>query len=169
MKKAFRRGLLPLILAAAMTVAASAWFVVSRSVTLADSHTAAVSITAEAVETGTGERYPITEEASILPAGTYVLTVKNDGDIPAAYVLTVENDGDVPAAYSLTVEDAAFSGDLETGRSDSAELTCYQSAWVSVTPLWSAESGHSLLDGHIVVGEAPSQPEVTGESSGTGE
>lgn len=155
MKKAFRRGLLPLILAAVMTVAASAWFVVSRSVTLADSHTAAVSITAEAVETGTGERYPITEEASELPAGTYVLTVKNDGKIPAAYV--------------LTVEDETFSGDLDTGRSDSAELTCYQSARVSVTPLWSAESGHSLLDGHIVVDEAPSQPEVTGESSGTGE
>ena len=155
MKKAFRRGLLPLILTAAMTVAASAWFYVSRSVTLADSRTAAVSITAEAVETGTGERYPITEEASELPAGTYVLTVKNDGDIPAAYI--------------LTVEDAAFSGDLETGRSDSADLTCYRSARVSVTPLWSAESGHPLLDGHIVVGEAPSQPEVTGESSGTGE
>ena len=155
MKKAFRRGLLPLSLATAMTVAASAWFYVSRSVTLADSRTAAVSITAEAVETGTGERYPITEEASFLPAGTYVLTVKNDGAISAAYV--------------LTVEDAAFSGDLETGRSDSADLTCYQSARVSVTPLWSAESGHSLLDGHIVVGEAPSQPEVTGESSGTGE
>ena len=79
MKKAFRRGLLPLILAAAMTVAASAWFVVSRSVTLADSRTAAVSITAEAVETGTGERYPITEEESELPAGTYVLRVENDG------------------------------------------------------------------------------------------
>ncbi len=155
MKKAFRRGLLPLILAAAMTVAASAWFVVSRSVTLADSCTATVSITAEAVETGTGERYPISTEGSFLPAGTYDLTVKNDGAISAAYV--------------LTVEDAAFSGDLETGRSDSAELTCYQSARVSVTPLWSAESGHSLLDGHIVVGEAPSQPEVTGESSGTGE
>lgn len=155
MKKAFRRGLLPLILVAAMTVAASAWFVVSRSVTLADSRTAAVSITAEAVETGTGERYPITEEASELPAGTYVLTVKNGGDIPVAYI--------------LTVEDAAFSGELETGRSDSADLTCYRSVQVSVTPLWSAESGHSLLDGHIVVGEAPSQPEVTGESSGTGE
>lgn len=155
MKKAFRRGLLPLILAAAMTVAASAWFVVSRSVTLADSHTAAVSITAEAVETGTGVWYPISKEESTLPAGTYVLTVKNDGDIPAAYVLTVEGE--------------TFSGDLETGRSDSADLTCYRSAWVSVTPLWSAESGHSLLDGHIVVGEAPSQPEVTGESSGTGE
>lgn len=155
MKKAFRRGLLPLILAAAMTVAASAWFVVSRSVTLADSRTAAVSITAEAVETGTGVRYPITEEESTLPAGTYVLTVKNGGDIPAAYVLTVEGE--------------TFSGDLETGRSDSADLTCYRSARVSVTPLWSAESGHSLLDGHIVVGEAPSQPEVTGESSGTGE
>lgn len=154
MKKAFRRGLLPLILAAAMTVAASAWFVVSRSVTLADSRTAAVSVTAVAVEVTTGERFSI-EEESELPAGTYVLTVKNDGDIPAAYI--------------LTVEDAAFSGDLETGRSDSAELTCYQGAWVSVTPLWSAESGHSLLDGHIVVGEAPSQPEVTGESSGTGE
>lgn len=155
MKKAFRRGLLPLILAAAMTVAASAWFVVSRSVTLADSRTAAVSITAEAVETGTGERYPITEEASELPAGTYVLTVKNDGAISAAYV--------------LTVEDEAFSGDLDTGRDTAADLTCYKSARVSVTPLWSAESGHSLLDGHIVVGEAPSQPEVTGESSGTGE
>lgn len=155
MKKAFRRGLLPLILAATMTVAASAWFVVSRSVTLADSRTAAVSITAEAVETGTGVRYPITEEASELPAGTYVLTVENGGDVPAAYV--------------LTVEDETFSGDLDTGRSDSADLTCYQSARVSVTPLWSAESGHSLLDGHIVVGEAPSQPEVTGESSGTGE
>ena len=155
MKKAFRRGLLPLILAAVMTVAASAWFYVSRSVTLADSCTATVSITAEAVETGTGKRYLITEEASELPAGTYVLTVKNGGDIPAAYVLTVEGE--------------TFSGDLETGRSDSAELTCYQSARVSVTPLWSAESGHSLLDGHIVVGEAPSQPEVTGESSGTGE
>lgn len=154
MKKAFRRGLLPLILVAAMTVAASAWFVVSRSVTLADSRTAAVSIIAEAVETGTGERYPITEEASELPAGTYVLTVKNDGAISAAYV--------------LTVEDAAFSGDLETGRSDSADLTCYKSARVSVTPLWSAESGHPLLDGHIVVGEAPSQPEVTGEVSETG-
>lgn len=154
MKKAFRRGLLPLILAAAMTVAASAWFVVSRSVTLADSRTAAVSVTAVAVEVTTGERFPI-EEESELPAGTYDLTVENNGKIRAAYV--------------LTVEDAAFSGDLETGRSDSAELTCYQSAWVSVTPLWSAESGHSLLDGHIVVGEAPSQPEVTGESSGTGE
>lgn len=155
MKKAFRRGLLPLILAAAMTVAASAWFVVSRSVTLADSHTAAVSITAEAVETGTGERYPITEEASELPAGTYDLTVENDGKIPAAYVLTVEGE--------------TFSGDLDTGRDTAADLTCYRSARVSVTPLWSAESGHSLLDGHIVVGEAPSQPEVTGESSGTGE
>lgn len=155
MKKAFRRGLLPLILAAAMTVAASAWFVVSRSVTLADSRTAAVSITAEAVETGTGERYPITEEESTLPAGTYDLTVENDGKIRAAYI--------------LTVEDETFSGELETGRSDSADLTCYQSARVSVTPLWSAESGHSLLDGHIVVGEAPSQPEVTGESSETGE
>ena len=155
MKKAFRRGLLPLILAAVMTVAASAWFYVSRSVTLADSRTAAVSITAEAVETGTGERYPITEEASELPAGTYVLTVKNDGDISAAYV--------------LTVEDETFSGDLDTGRDTTADLTCYRSARVSVTPLWSAESGHSLLDGHIVVGEAPSQPEVTGESSGTGE
>ena len=154
MKKAFRRGLLPLILAAAMTVAASAWFVVSRSVTLADSRTAAVSVTAVAVEVTTGERFPI-EEESELPAGTYDLTVENDGKIRAAYI--------------LTVEDAAFSGDLETGRSDSAELTCYQSARVSVTPLWSAESGHSLLDGHIVVGEAPSQPEVTGESSGTGE
>lgn len=154
MKKAFRRGLLPLILAAVMTVAASAWFVVSRSVTLADSRTAAVSVTAVAVEVTTGERFSI-EEASELPAGTYVLTV--------------ENDGDVPAAYSLSVEDETFSGDLETGRSDSADLTCYQSARVSVTPLWSAESGHSLLDGHIVVGEAPSQPEVTGESSGTGE
>lgn len=154
MKKAFRRGLLPLILAAAMTVAASAWFYVSRSVTLADSRTAAVSVTAVAVEVTTGERFPI-EEESELPAGTYDLTVENDGKIRAAYV--------------LTVEDAAFSGELETGRSDSAELTCYQSARVSVTPLWSAESGHSLLDGHIVVGEAPSQPEVTGESSGTGE
>ena len=154
MKKAFRRGLLPLILAAVMTVAASAWFVVSRSVTLADSHTAAVSVTAVAVEVTTRERFSI-EEASELPAGTYVLTV--------------ENDGAVPAAYALTVEDETFSGDLETGRSDSADLTCYQSARVSVTPLWSAESGHSLLDGHIVVGEAPSQPEVTGESSGTGE
>lgn len=154
MKKAFRRGLLPLILATAMTVAASAWFVVSRSVTLADSRTVAVSITAEAVETGTGERYPITEEESVLPAGTYVLTV--------------ENDGAVPAAYSLAVEDETFSGDLDTGRSDSADLTCYQSARVSVTPLWSAESGHPLLDGHIVVGEAPSQPEVTGEVSETG-
>lgn len=154
MKKAFRRGLLPLILAAAMTVAASAWFVVSRSVTLADSCTATVSITAEAVETGTGERYPITEEASELPAGTYDLTVENDGKIRAAYI--------------LTVEDAAFSGDLETGRSDSAELTCYQDARVTMTPLWSAESGHSLLDGHIVVGEAPSQPEVTGEVSEAG-
>lgn len=154
MKKAFRRGLLPLILAAVMTVAASAWFVVSRSVTLADSHTAAVSVTAVAVKVNTRERFSI-EEASELPAGTYVLTV--------------ENDGAVPAAYSLAVEDETFSGDLETGRSDSAELTCYQSARVSVTPLWSAESGHSLLNGHIVVGEAPSQPEVTGESSGTGE
>ena len=154
MKKAFRRGLLPLILAAVMTVAASAWFVVSRSVTLADSRTAAVWVTAVAVEVTTGERFSI-EEESELPAGTYDLTVENNGKIRAAYV--------------LTVEDAAFSGDLETGRSDSAELTCYQSAWVSVTPLWSAESGHSLLDGHIVVGEAPSQPEVTGESSGTGE
>lgn len=154
MKKAFRRGLLPLILAAVMTVAASAWFVVSRSVTLADSRTAAVSVTAVAVEVTTGERFSI-EEASELPAGTYVLTVKNDGDIPAA--------------YALSVEDAAFSGDLETGRSDSADLTCYKSARVSVTPLWSAESGHSLLDGHIVVGEAPPQPEVTGDSSGTGE
>lgn len=154
MKKAFRRGLLPLILAAAMTVAASAWFYVSRSVTLADSRTAAVSVTAVAVEVTTGERFPI-EEESELPAGTYDLTVENDGKIRAAYV--------------LTVEDAAFSGELETGRSDSADLTCYRSAWVSVTPLWSAESGHSLLDGHIVVGEAPSQPEVTGESSGTGE
>lgn len=154
MKKAFRRGLLPLILAAAMTVAASAWFVVSRSVTLADSHTAAVSITAEAVETGTGVWYPISEEESTLPAGTYVLTVKNGGDIPAAYI--------------LTVEDAAFSGDLDTGRHDSADLTCYQDARVTMTPLWSAESGHPLLDGHIVVGEAPSQPEVTGEVSETG-
>lgn len=154
MKKAFRRGLLPLILAAVMTVAASAWFVVSRSVTLADSRTAAVSVTAVAVEVTTGERFSI-EEESELPAGTYDLTVENDGKIRAAYVLTVENE--------------TFSGDLETGRSDSAELTCYQSARVSVTPLWSAESGHSLLDGHIVVGEAPSQPEVTGESSGTGE
>lgn len=154
MKKAFRRGLLPLILAAAMTVAASAWFYVSRSVTLADSRTAAVSVTAVAVEVTTGERFPI-EEESELPAGTYVLTVKNGGDIPAA--------------YALSVEDETFSGELETGRSDSAELTCYQSVRVSVTPLWSAESGHSLLDGHIVVGEAPSQPEVTGESSGTGE
>ena len=116
MKKAFRRGLLPLILAAAMTVAASAWFVVSRSVTLADSHTAAVSITAEAVETGTGVWYPISKEESTLPAGTYVLTVKNDGDIPAAYVLTVEGE--------------TFSGDLETGRSDSADLTCYRTALV---------------------------------------
>ena len=154
MKKAFRRGLLPLILAAVMTVAASAWFVVSRSVTLADSHTAAVSVTAVAVEVNTRERFSI-EEASELPAGTYVLTVENDGDVPAAYI--------------LTVEDAAFSGDLKTGRSDSADLTCYKSARVSVTPLWSAESGHSLLNGPIVVGEAPSQPEVTGESSGTGE
>lgn len=154
MKKAFRRGLLPLILAAVMTVAASAWFVVSRSVTLADSHTAAVSVTAVAVEVTTGKPFSI-EEESELPAGTYVLTVKNGGDIPAAYVLTVEGE--------------TFSGDLETGRSDSADLTCYRSARVSVTPLWSAESGHSLLDGHIVVGEAPSQPEVTGESSGTGE
>ena len=154
MKKAFRRGLLPLILAAVMTVAASAWFVVSRSVTLADSRTAAVSVTAVAVEVTTRERFSI-EEASELPAGTYVLTV--------------ENDGDVPAAYSLSVEDETFSGDLETGWSDSANLTCYRSARVSVTPLWSAESGHSLLDGPIVVGEAPSQPEVTGESSGTGE
>ena len=154
MKKAFRRGLLPLILAAVMTVAASAWFVVSRSVTLADSRTAAVSVTAVAVEVTTGKPFLI-EEESELPAGTYVLTV--------------ENDGDVPAAYSLSVEDETFSGDLETGRSNSADLTCYQSARVSVTPLWSAESGHSLLDGPIVVGEAPSQPEVTGESSGTGE
>ena len=149
MKKAFRRGLLPLILAAVMTVAASAWFVVSRSVTLADSHTAAVSVTAVAVEVTTSERFSI-EEASELPAGTYVLTV--------------ENDGDVPAAYSLSVEDETFSGDLETGRSDSADLTCYQSARVSVTPLWSAESGHSLMDGHIVVGEAPSQPEEPSEN-----
>ena len=154
MKKAFRRGLLPLILAAVMTVAASAWFVVSRSVTLADSHTAAVSVTAVAVEVTTGERFSI-EEASELPTGTYVLTV--------------ENNGEIPAAYSLAVEDETFSGDLETGWSDSADLTCYQSVRVSVTPLWSAESGHSLLDGPIVVGEAPSQPEVTGESSGTGE
>ena len=149
MKKAFRRGLLPLILAAVMTVAASAWFVVSRSVTLADSHTAAVSVTAVAVEVTTGERFSI-EEASELPAGTYVLTV--------------ENDGDVSAAYSLAVEDETFSGDLETGRSDSADLTCYQSARVSVTPLWSAESGHSLLNGPIVVGEAPSQPEEPSEN-----
>ena len=149
MKKAFRRGLLPLILAAAMTVAASAWFYVSRSVTLADSRTAAVSVTAVAVEVTTGERFSI-EEASELPAGTYVLTV--------------ENDGAVPAAYSLAVEDETFSGELETGRSDSADLTCYQSARVSVTPLWSAESGHSLLDGHIVVGEAPSQPEEPSEN-----
>lgn len=149
MKKAFRRGLLPLILAAVMTVAASAWFVVSRSVTLADSHTAAVSVTAVAVEVTTRERFSI-EEASELPAGTYVLTV--------------ENDGAVPAAYALSVEDETFSGDLETGRSDSAELTCYQSARVSVTLLWSAESGHSLLDGHIVVGEAPSQPEEPSEN-----
>ena len=149
MKKAFRRGLLPLILAAVMTVAASAWFVVSRSVTLADSRTAAVSVTAVAVEVTTGERFSI-EEASELPAGTYVLTV--------------ENDGAVPAAYSLAVEDETFSGELETGRSDSADLTCYQSARVSVTPLWSAESGHSLLDGHIVVGEAPSQPEEPSEN-----
>ena len=149
MKKAFRRGLLPLILAAAMTVAASAWFYVSRSVTLADSRTAAVSVTAVAVEVTTRERFSI-EEASELPAGTYVLTV--------------ENDGDVPAAYSLAVEDETFSGELETGRSDSADLTCYQSARVSVTPLWSAESGHSLLDGHIVVGEAPSQPEEPSEN-----
>lgn len=154
MKKAFRRGFLPLILAAVMTVAASAWFVVSRSVTLADSHTAAVSVTAVAVEVNTRERFSI-EEASELPAGTYDLTV--------------ENDGKIRAAYSLAVEDETFSGELETGRSDSADLTCYQSVRVSVTPLWSAESGHSLLDGHIVVGEAPSQPEVTGESSGTGE
>ena len=149
MKKAFRRGFLPLILAAVMTVAASAWFVVSRSVTLADSHTAAVSVTAVAVEVNTRERFSI-EEASELPAGTYVLTV--------------ENDGDVPAAYALSVEDETFSGDLKTGRSDSADLTCYQSARVSVTPLWSAESGHSLLDGHIVVGEAPSQPEEPSEN-----
>lgn len=149
MKKAFRRGFLPLILAAVMTVAASAWFVVSRSVTLADSHTAAVSVTAVAVEVNTRERFSI-EEASELPAGTYVLTV--------------ENDGDVPAAYALSVEDETFSGELETGRSDSADLTCYQSARVSVTPLWSAESGHSLLDGHIVVGEAPSQPEEPSEN-----
>lgn len=149
MKKAFRRGLLPLILAAAMTVAASAWFYVSRSVTLADSRTAAVSVTAVAVEVTTGERFSI-EEASELPAGTYVLTV--------------ENDGAVPAAYALSVEDETFSGELETGRSDSADLTCYQSARVSVTPLWSAESGHSLLDGHIVVGEAPSQPEEPSEN-----
>ena len=149
MKKAFRRGLLPLILAAVMTVAASAWFVVSRSVTLADSRTAAVSVTAVAVEVTTGKRFSI-EEASELPAGTYVLTV--------------ENDGDVPAAYALSVEDETFSGELETGRSDSANLTCYQSARVSVTPLWSAESGHSLLDGHIVVGEAPSQPEEPSEN-----
>lgn len=149
MKKAFRRGLLPLILAAVMTVAASAWFVVSRSVTLADSRTAAVSVTAVAVEVTTGERFSI-EEASELPAGTYVLTV--------------ENDGDVPAAYSLAVEDETFSGELETGRSDSADLTCYQSARVSVTPLWSAESGHSLLNGPIVVGEAPSQPEEPSEN-----
>ena len=154
MKKAFRRGLLPLILAAVMTVAASAWFVVSRSVTLADSRTAAVSVTAVAVEVTTGERFSI-EEASELPTGTYVLTV--------------ENNGEIPAASSLAVEDETFSGDLETGWSDSADLTCYQSVRVSVTPLWSAESGHSLLDGHSVVGEAPSQPEVTGESSGTGE
>lgn len=154
MKKAFRRGLLPLILAAAMTVAASAWFYVSRSVTLADSRTATVSITAEAVETGTGKRYLITEEESELPAGTYDLTVENDGKIRAAYI--------------LTVEDAAFSGDLDTGRHDSADLTCYQDARVTMTPLWSAESGHPLLDGHIVVGEAPSQPEVTGEVSETG-
>ena len=149
MKKAFRRGLLPLILAAVMTVAASAWFVVSRSVTLADSRTAAVSVTAVAVEVNTRERFSI-EEASELPAGTYVLTV--------------ENDGDVPAAYSLAVEDETFSGELETGRSDSADLTCYQSARVSVTPLWSAESGHSLLNGPIVVGEAPSQPEEPSEN-----
>ena len=149
MKKAFRRGLLPLILAAAMTVAASAWFVVSRSVTLADSRTAAVSVTAVAVEVTTGERFSI-EEASELPAGTYVLTV--------------ENDGDVPAAYSLAVEDETFSGELETGRSDSADLTCYQSARVAMTPLWSAESGHSLLNGPIVVGEAPSQPEEPSEN-----
>ena len=150
MKKAFRRGLLPLILAAAMTVAASAWFVVNRSVTLADSHTAAVSITAEAVEADTGVRYPISEEESFLPAGTYDLTVENDGKIRAAYI--------------LSVEDETFSGELETGRSDSADLTCYQSARVSVTPLWSAESGHSLLDGPIVVGEAPSQPEEPSEN-----
>ena len=149
MKKAFRRGLLPLILAAVMTVAASAWFVVSRSVTLADSRTAAVSVTAVAVEVTTRERFSI-EEASELPAGTYVLTV--------------ENDGAVPAAYSLSVEDETFSGDLETGRSDSADLTCYKSARVSVTPLWSAESGHSLLNGPIVVGEAPSQPEEPSEN-----
>lgn len=149
MKKAFRRGLLPLILAAVMTVAASAWFVVSRSVTLADSHTAAVSVTAVAVEVTTRERFSI-EEARELPAGTYVLTV--------------ENDGDVPAAYSLAVEDETFSGELETGRSNSADLTCYQSARVSVTPLWSAESGHSLLNGPIVVGEAPSQPEEPSEN-----
>ena len=149
MKKAFRRGFLPLILAAVMTVAASAWFVVSRSVTLADSRTAAVSVTAVAVEVTTGERFSI-EEASELPAGTYVLTV--------------ENDGDVPAAYSLSVEDETFSGELETGRSDSADLTCYKSAQVSVIPLWSAESGHSLLDGPIVVGEAPSQPEEPSEN-----
>ena len=149
MKKAFRRGLLPLILAAAMTVAASAWFVVSRSVTLADSHTAAVSVTAVAVEVTTGERFSI-EEASELPAGTYVLTVENDGAVPAAYI--------------LSVEDETFSGELETGRSDSANLTCYQDARVSVTPLWSAESGHSLLNGPIVVGEAPSQPEEPSEN-----
>ena len=149
MKKAFRRGLLPLILAAVMTVAASAWFVVSRSVTLADSRTAAVSVTAVAVEVTTRERFSI-EEASELPAGTYVLTVENNGEIPAAYI--------------LSVEDETFSGELETGRSDSADLTCYQSARVSVTPLWSAESGHSLLDGHIVVGEAPSQPEEPSEN-----
>ena len=149
MKKAFRRGLLPLILAAVMTVAASAWFVVSRSVTLADSRTAAVSVTAVAVEVNTGERFSI-EEASELPAGTYVLTV--------------ENNGEIPAAYSLAVEDETFSGELETGRSDSADLTCYQSARVSVTPLWSAESGHSLLNGPIVVGEAPSQPEEPSEN-----
>ena len=149
MKKAFRRGLLPLILAAVMTVAASAWFVVSRSVTLADSRTAAVSVTAVAVEVTTGKPFLI-EEESELPAGTYVLTV--------------ENDGDVPAAYSLSVEDETFSGDLETGRINSADLNCYQSARVSVTPLWSAESGHSLLDGPIVVGEAPSQPEEPSEN-----
>ena len=149
MKKAFRRGLLPLILAAVMTVAASAWFVVSRSVTLADSRTAAVSVTAVAVEVNTRERFSI-EEASELPAGTYVLTV--------------ENNGEIPAAYSLAVEDETFSGELETGRSDSADLTCYQSARVSVTPLWSAESGHSLLNGPIVVGEAPSQPEEPSEN-----